>query len=112
MMGDEILSPLADPRQVADTELLTLSKREREHQPRRIGERSERLRKSPRRTFVHPSRTQCFGKRKVETEEITGIVSHVLILTGIDTLLVSHPHPPVARHTTAIGSCLCDGAPR
>ena len=75
-MGDEVLGALADPGEVADTELAALAQRERDPQPGRVAERTEALRELARLPLRRPRGPDRFRLRQVEAEQLAAIVRH------------------------------------
>ena len=86
MVGDEIVSPPRDPRQVADTELLAVAKHVRHPEPRRIAKRRSRRRSNIGASVADQLRAQRLRPRQVETKKIASVISHPFILTVIESL--------------------------
>ncbi len=86
MVGDEIVGPPRDPRQVADAQLLAVAKHARHPEPRRITQRRGRPRRSFSAIVADQLRPQRLSSRQVKTEKIATVISHPLILTIIEAL--------------------------
>ena len=86
MMRDEVLGPLDDPGEIADTQLAALRKRERDPQPCRVGQRRQLGCLCTCDLLGEPGRTKCLRPWHVETEKLATIVSaREVILTLIAT---------------------------
>jgi hypothetical protein len=85
VVGDEILSALDDPSEIADTELGRVPERHRDRQPSRVRERLEALGQAARCGVVRPARSQLLRERKIETKEVATVVYRgAVILTSVD----------------------------
>ena len=88
MVGDELVGPLADPRQIADAELASLAQGERDLQARRIAEGLRPLGRRAQSLGLEPGGTHRLGLREVEAEQLTAIGNaHAHILTNVRTSL-------------------------
>ena len=89
MVRDEVLRALEHPGKIADAELATVTKRERERQPSGVRKGPEWFSEPLRRSLVDARSTQRLGSRQIQTKEITAVVPHGDILTKVDTYVAS-----------------------
>ena len=85
MMRDQVLRPLDDPREIADTKLAAAAKRQGEGQPSRVRKSAERFRETLGDLLPEARRAQRFRTGQVETKKIALVVRHFFILMVIDT---------------------------
>ena len=111
MVRDEVLSALEHPGEIADAELVTVTKGECERQPSRVSKGPEWFREPLRRSFVDTRGTERLGSRQIETKEVTAVVPHSDILTKVDTCvgrraqLIDHePIMPLASEHDRLGA--------
>ncbi len=93
-MRDEIVSAFGHPGEIAHTQLIGRPQGHGNHQTSGIRERLRLSRERDRYVLVQTTVAQPLGLFKVQTQEITAIISHTLILTFVKTLwrlLVSAP---------------------
>jgi len=87
VVRDEVLSPLDNPREVTDTQLVSLRKRRGHQQPSRISESLRPPRRMQRHVEAQSTAAKPFGHNKIETEKVTAIVGHHDILTSVDAFV-------------------------